>query len=219
MTHAAELQTLASALGADVSIEGAEALLAYLDAMLDENQRINLTAVRERQAAVMLHALDSLALGACELGAGGPESAPLQALDLGTGNGFPGVAIACLFPNAAICLMDRRLKKLHAILRCLGTAGFDVERFEILHMDAAAATSEGHANRFDLITTRAVGPPESVGKLAKPLLAPDGRFIAWLSDETDAPARLKCGLSLVHSVEYDLPAPANRARRIAVYSR
>lgn len=206
-----DFQALAAAVGAEISAEGAARLLAYLDAMLAENQHINLTAVRERDAAVMLHALDSVALAAC-----GVEE-PREVLDLGTGNGFPGVAVACLFPGARLVLMDRRLKKLHAIMRALGAAGFDTERFEIAHMDAKEAQAQGHAARYDLITTRAVGPPDAVGKLSQPLLAPNGRFVAWLSDETEAPAALKCGLRHVGGTEYDLPAPALRRRRIACY--
>jgi 16S rRNA (guanine527-N7)-methyltransferase len=214
VTDVSEFQALAASVGADISTEGATGLLAFLDAMLDENQHINLTAVRERDAAVMFHALDSVALAACAL----PDE-PALALDLGTGNGFPGVAVACLFPGTRVVLMDRRLKKLHAIQRALDAAGFDAERFEIAHMDAAVARNEGLGGRFDLITARAVGPLEKVAKLAKPLLAPDGRFVAWLSDDTEAPADLKCGLGHTGGAEYDLPEPANRKRRIACYQR
>ncbi len=217
MTDPSEFQALAASIGADISIDGAGRLIAYLDAMLDENQRINLTAVRERDAAVMFHALDSVALACCELGQAA-GSAPQRALDLGTGNGFPGVAIACLFPDVRVVLMDRRLKKLHAILRALGAAGFDPEQFEIAHMDAAAAKSEGYKAHFDLVTTRAVGPPTDVGKLAKPLMVQGGRFVSWLSDGTEAPDKLKCGLRLQGTVEYTLPAPADRVRRIATYT-
>lgn len=207
-------QALAAGIGAELPLTAATQLLAYLDAMLAENEHINLTAVREREAAVMLHALDSAALALCKLG--GP---PRVALDLGTGNGFPGVAIACLFPDAKIALMDRRLKKLHAILRALGAAGFDTDRFELVHSDAAEAKRTGHAGRFDLVTTRAVGPPADVGKLAKPLLAEGGLLAAWLSDGTDAPDALKCRLRRRALIEYSLPAPADRLRRIAIYGR
>lgn len=212
MTDVPQFQTLSAAIGADISVEAAAQLLAFLDAMLAENQHINLTAVRERDAAVMLHALDSVALGACAL-----DREPVQALDLGTGNGFPGVAIACLYPAARVVLMDRRLKKLHAIMRALGAAGFDASRFEIAHMDAKEASAGDYGGRFDMVTTRAVGPPEAVGKLAKPMLAPRGRFVAWLSDGTEPPPALKCGLRHAGGAEYDLPAPALRKRRIAYY--
>ena len=127
MIDAPTLQDLATQAGAQVSVEACASLLAYLEAMLEENQRINLTAVREREAAVIFHGLDSLAMAALPR-----EQDPAMALDIGTGNGFPGVAIACLFPGAQVLLMDRTLKKLKAIERALQAAGLDLGRFEWL---------------------------------------------------------------------------------------
>ncbi len=212
MTDASAFQSLATALGADISMEGAQRLLAYLDAMLDENTRVNLTAVRDREAAVMFHALDSVALGCIGL-----ERVPRKALDIGTGNGFPGVAIACLFPGAHVLLMDRTLKKLKAITRALEAAGFDLSQFDTVQMDAAEAPAHGHNGQFDLITTRAVGPPVEMGRLASPLLASRGRLVTWLSDETKSPQTFKGGLHRVGEVTYTLPEPANRVRRLAHY--
>lgn len=76
----------AKALGAELDEPRAARLLAYLDAMLTLNEQINLTAVRDREQAVVLHALDGLAFARTGLH-------PRHALDLGTGNGFPGVAV------------------------------------------------------------------------------------------------------------------------------
>ena len=212
MTDPAAFQSLAKTLGCDLPVESAARLLAFLDAMLEENQHVNLTAVRERGAAVLFHALDSVALGC-----GGLETPPEEALDLGTGNGFPGVAIACLFPNAHVVLMDRTLKKLKAIERALASAGFDAAQFATVQMDAGEAPAHGYRSKFDLITTRAVGPPNEMGLLAKPLLRKGGRLLVWLSDETEAPTTLKGGLRQLGRVEYTLPAPANRFRRLIHY--
>ena len=212
MIDSAAFQTLAAHLGCPLPPEQATRLLAYLDAMLAENEHINLTAVRERKSAVVFHALDSLALGLKRL-----KVAPKRALDLGTGNGFPGVAIACLYPKAHVVLMDRTLKKLKAIARALDIAGFDPAQFTTVQMDAAEAPAHWHRAMYDLICTRAVGPPTEVGALAKPLLHKEGRFLAWLSDDTPAPTTLKGGLRRLALVDYHLPAPANRERRLAHY--
>ena len=212
MTDPNEFQGLAAGIGAEISLECATRLLAYLDAMLAENLHVNLTAVREREAAVLFHALDSVALGC-----GGFDRPPARALDLGTGNGFPGVAIACVFPDAHVVLMDRTLKKLKAIERALAAAGFDAGRFETVQMDAHEAPAHGYKSRFDLITTRAVGPPNEIAPLAKPLLARGGRLLCWLSDEAAVPAQLKGALKRLGAVEYHLPDPAGRSRRLVHY--
>ena len=212
MIDAIQLQTLCSTIGVSIPALGCECLLAYLDAMLVENQTINLTAVREREASVMFHALDSLAMGLVEF-----EVSPTRALDLGTGNGFPGVAIACLFPEAHVVLMDRTHKKLSAIQRALSAAGFAMEQFEAVHLNANEAPARGYGGIFDLITTRAVGPPAEMGRMAQPLLAKGGSLLTWLSEGTEAPAKLSRSLRKVAEYEYHLPAPADRTRRLVRY--
>ncbi len=209
-----EFQTLANSIGSPLTLEGATRLLAYLDAMLVENQSINLTAIRDPETAVMLHALDSASLGCVQL-----EQPPRSCLDLGTGNGFPGIAIACLFPEAKVALMDRTLKKLTAIGRALKNAGFEDGVFETVQMDAAEGTGRGLGHRFDLVTTRAVGPPQEMGRLAGPLLAPGGSLCTWLSEDTQAPEKLKGGLRLKEVHTYTLPSPADRSRRLAHYAK
>ncbi|MFN9704200.1 MAG: 16S rRNA (guanine(527)-N(7))-methyltransferase RsmG, partial [Planctomycetota bacterium] len=60
-TDPTALVAAAKAVGAELDEPRAARLLAYLDAMLQVNEHINLTAVRDREQAVVLHALDGLA--------------------------------------------------------------------------------------------------------------------------------------------------------------
>lgn len=213
MIDSEEFQYLAAKMGCEISINASTRLLAYLDAMLEQNRSVNLTAVRDRESAVIFHALDSVVMGCVPF-----KKAPENALDIGTGNGFPGVAIACLFPEAQVVLMDRTLKKLKAIERALDFAGFDLKKFELVQMDASEAPSHGYKGKFNLITNRAVGPPNEMGILSMPLLAEEGRMLAWLSDDTAAPTTLKGGLRFVGEMYYDLPSPANRKRHLVDYA-
>ena len=205
---------LAAEIGCTLTEPAAEQLLEYLDAMLDENQRINLTAVREREEAVLFHALDSLAAGHEAF-----DLHPQSCLDLGTGNGFPGVAIACLFPKAEVLLIDRTLKKLKAIERALAVSGFNPERVRVQQLDAIEAPKRGLERAFDLVTARAVGEPRAVGLLARPLLMQGGHFLAWMSPEQQAERRHPKAFQRAQYVEYTLPAPANRQRVLARYGR
>ncbi|MEC7726038.1 MAG: RsmG family class I SAM-dependent methyltransferase, partial [Planctomycetota bacterium] len=79
-TDAPALVEKAAAIGVTLDVDAAEEVLAYLDAMLATNQHINLTAGRDREAAVVLHALDSVAFQLAAI-------RPQHVLDLGTGNG------------------------------------------------------------------------------------------------------------------------------------
>jgi 16S rRNA (guanine527-N7)-methyltransferase len=205
------LVAAAKALGADIDEPRAERLLAYLDAMLLLNEQINLTAVRDREQAVVLHALDGLAFALSGL-------RPRHALDLGTGNGFPGVAIAALHPGASVVLMDRTGKKVRAIGSCLVTS--KLAGVETLHMDAQQAPSLRRELRhaFDLVTARAVGKPELMAEMADPLLRPGGSLVLWLDADADAPEKLgPFRRAALH--RYKLPAPAERERVLGCWQK
>jgi len=210
-TDAAGLVQRAKALGIDIPSGRGELLLAYLDAMLAINQQINLTAVRDREAAVVLHALDGLAFGLSGL-------RPQHVLDLGTGNGFPGVCVACLHPGASVVLMDKTGKKVRAIGSCLMMAKFDA--VETVQLDAAQAPAlrRDYRHAFDAVTARAVGTPEEMAALAGPLLRPGGHLVLWLDADAEAPVGL-AGFRRTGLVRYALPEPAARERQLGVWQR
>ncbi len=210
-TDAATLVAKAAALGVTLAADGAASLLAYLDAVLALNEQINLTAVRDREAAVVLHALDSLAFALLGLG-------PQHVLDLGSGNGFPGVAVALLHPNASVLLLDRTGKKIRAIGTCLLTAR--IAGVETLQQDAQQVPSLHRDLRgaFDLVTARAVGQPGEVAALAAPLLQRRGSLVLWLDTATEAPMAL-ADFRREQVRDYALPEPAPRLRRLAHYRR
>ena len=210
-TDPAALVAKAAAMGVTVGEDAASEVLAYLDAMLQTNEYINLTAVRDREAAVVLHALDSLAFGLSEL-------RPRHVLDVGTGNGFPGVGVAALWPQATATLMDKTGKKVRAIGGCLVAAGLD--RIETLQMDAsqAPALRKDFRHGFDVGTARAVARPEVVASLTEPLIRPGGHLVAWLEDGAEVPAKLG-RFRHERTIAYDLPEPAARSRQLAVWQR
>lgn len=210
-TDPTTLVTAAAAVGAELDEPRATRLLAYLDAMLTLNEQINLTAVRDREQAVVLHALDGLAFARTKLH-------PRHVLDIGTGNGFPGVAIAALHPGASVVLMDRTGKKIRAIGSCLVTAKFD--GVETLLMDAqqAPALRRELRHAFDCIVARAVGKPELLAEMAAPLLRPGGHLVLWLDADAPAPERLGA-FRLVTTHRYDLPAPAARSRVLGQWQK
>jgi 16S rRNA (guanine527-N7)-methyltransferase len=212
-TDAAALVEKARTLGVTLHPESAARLLAYLDAMLALNEQINLTAIRDREQAVVLHALDSLAFGQLRL-------SPQHVLDVGSGNGFPGLGVAALHPRASVVLMDRTGKKIRAIGTCLLTARW--AGIETVQLDAAQAPSL-HAHlraAFDVVLARAVGTAAAMAELADPLCRPGGHLVLWV----DAGGLDEAGERLgpfrrTAVVAYDLPEPAARRRLLLHYRR
>ena len=210
-TDPAALVAKATPFAPDLPLAGAERLLCYLDAMLALNEQINLTAVRDREQAVVLHAIDGLAFARTGIN-------PRHALDLGSGNGFPGVAIAALHSRASVTLMDRTGKKVRSIGSCLMTARID--NADAVQLDAAQAPALRRELRhaFDLVTARAVGKPEMVAELAAPLTRPGGHLVLWLDADADVPETMG-PFRRTQLLRYELPEPARRQRVIAVWQR
>ncbi len=142
----------------------------HLDAVLEANQRINLTAIRNVDSAVLLHVVDSL-MCTSEL-ADAPEG-PLA--DLGSGAGFPGVPLAIVSGREAV-LVESVGKKASFLREVVGRLGLEGRvRVESARAEELARSDRG---RFAAVTARAVSSLPALVELASPLLMQGGRLIA-----------------------------------------
>jgi len=150
-----------------------ERLLRTLEAVVEANQRTNLTAARDLSAAVDVLALSALAVTRAV------ERAPRTVVDLGTGNGFPGVAAALAWPRARVLLVERRGRKADAVRACVETAG--LANVDVVTCDGRELARERPDvdGATDLVTVRAVGTLEEAARIAAPWLAPGGRLAHW----------------------------------------
>jgi len=99
----------------------APALLAYRDLLARWNRVYNLSAVRDPDAMIERHLLDSLAVL--------PYLPPGALLDVGSGGGLPGVPIAIAEPERALTLLEANGKKARFLRQAvleLGLAGATV---------------------------------------------------------------------------------------------
>lgn len=206
------LQGRAKDLGVALGDDACAAVLDYLDAMLEKNRHLNLTAIREPGQAEVLHALDSLAVALTGITAE-------RALDLGSGNGFPGVALAALCPQAEVTLMERTAKKARALEELVADSA--LSRVRVLHLDADQAPGlKSHLlAHFDLVVARALAAPREVARMAAPLTAPDGHLVLWLEHQTEVEMEPSLGFEVLRQIDYELPEPAARTRKLALCRR
>jgi len=164
-TRPAALFDGARALGIELSEEQATRLIAHLDLLDDWNQRINLTAIRERHAQITKHVLDSLTVR--------PWLKGRRIADIGSGAGFPGIPLAIVEPDRHFVLIESVGKKcrfLEQVRDALALANLEVVQ--------ARAESYHPAARFDTVIARAVGPLADLVRFAGSLLAPGARLLA-----------------------------------------
>ena len=149
---------IANAARMGVAIDAAQArtLLAYLDAVLDETTRVNLTGIHDREEAIVRHLLDSLSVVAVWQKLR-PGKSPRGVLDLGTGGGFPGVPLAVVWPDTTVVLADARAKKVRAVERCLDMAPVENADPVAGRGGELQQVDPSYRGAFDLCVARAVG--------------------------------------------------------------
>ncbi|HEX6122578.1 MAG TPA: 16S rRNA (guanine(527)-N(7))-methyltransferase RsmG, partial [Ktedonobacterales bacterium] len=110
----------AAALGVPLNTTQLDRFARYRALLLEWNARVNLTAITAPQEVVTRHFLDSLACVAA-LPASAREGGSTL-LDVGTGAGFPGLALAIACPHWHVTLLEATGKKvrfLEAVIAAL----------------------------------------------------------------------------------------------------
>lgn len=140
--------------------------------------------------------------------------------DIGAGAGFPGLVLAVALPDARLRLVESAGKKCEFIRRAVTAAG--ITNVEVVH--ARAEDWPEGIERHDLVTVRAVAPLPVLVEYAAPLLALDGRLVAWkgsrdLAEEVDGrAAAAQTGLEPLPLVVVP-PRPGAENRHLHVFAK
>jgi 16S rRNA (guanine527-N7)-methyltransferase len=138
------------------------------------------TAIRERKHAARVHIADSLA--ALELD---PLRRARRIADLGSGAGFPGLALAVALPEAEVSLVESQRRKCAFLERACAAAG--VENARVVCTRAEEWDAGLSAN--DVVVARALAPQNVVLEYAAPLLRVGGTLIDWRGRREEAAER------------------------------
>jgi 16S rRNA (guanine527-N7)-methyltransferase len=196
MFHVERLNQLAARYGLDErAVAALRTLLEYQAA--DEHVS---TTVRDPAEAVDRHVADSLV--ALEL----PEVRSAHRLaDLGSGAGWPGLALAAALPDCHVVLVESANRRTRYLERAVEAAG--LANVSVVH--ARAEEWRDGLGAQDVVTARALAALPVLCEYAAPLLRDQGLLVAWKGDiepaETEAGARAAADLGLsapeIRSVE------------------
>ncbi len=153
---------------------------AYMEGVLEWNEKVNLTAITDRDEFINKHYIDSLAC------AGQSEILNAQRIiDVGTGGGFPGIPLALIYPEKEFVLMDSLNKRLKIIAELCGEIG--IGNVTVLHGRAEElAQKADYRESFDLCVSRAVANLATLSEYCLPFVKPGGYFMAYKGPECEA---------------------------------
>jgi len=157
-------------MGVPLESGDAGALVALLDRIALEPQ--NLTAVSDPVDGVDRHLADSLSGLVLPVVRDAPGI-----VDIGSGAGFPGLALAIARPGLAVTLVESEGRKADWLRRA-SAACHNVR--VVADRSEKLASDEGAA--WPLATARALGPLPATLELAAPLLAMGGTVVVWRAD-------------------------------------
>ena len=148
MLNQAKLAQLLSPFGADLSAHQAGQLIVFLELLMRWNQKINLTAVRSAEECVTRHFGESIFLSRCFELKG-------RLLDVGSGAGFPGLALKIACPALSITLLEPVAKK-RAFLKEVARV-CSMDSVEVRGERLADFVTSAPESCYDTVTARAVG--------------------------------------------------------------
>ena len=151
----------------------------FCQLLLEKNQVMNLTAIRDPEGVARLHMLDCAALlNCCAL-----EGKTL--LDVGTGAGFPGLVLKMLVPSLDLTLLDSLNKRLDWLAETCGA--LSLQGVRTVHARAEEqALVKGFRDSFDFVTARAVADLRLLCELCLPYVKVGGSFLAMKGADSDA---------------------------------
>jgi len=174
-------ESVKTLLGIELSQSQLEALKIYEKELLEWNESISLTAIREVEGVRIKHFLDSLTV----LLAWDRHNPPERLIDVGTGAGFPGLVLKIIWPKTQVTLVESVHKKAdfcRHIVDHLGLQGVTVltERVEVVGQAA------DHRQTYNLAVARAVARMPILMEYLLPLVHRNGIVMAMKGEAAPA---------------------------------
>lgn len=164
-------------LGVVISDKQKAQFVRYYEMLLDWNEKINLTAITDYDEVFKKHFIDSLSLIKAY-----DVYTKSNVIDVGTGAGFPGLALKIAYPDLKITLLDSLNKRIHFLNAV-------IEELHLEGIEAVHGRAEDYAKpdklreQFDLCVSRAVANLSTLSEYCLPYVKKGGYFISYKSEK------------------------------------
>lgn len=155
-------------LGLELPEETAWKLCQFGEAMVKQNEVMNLTAITEPDQVAKLHLLDSLTVAKTV------DLKGKRIIDVGCGAGFPGVPVQIACPESKVTLLDSLGKRMAWLEQILPQLGVNAQCVTARAEEYAAK----HREQYDYATSRAVARLNILLELTAPFVKVGGAVLA-----------------------------------------
>lgn len=174
----------------------------YQALLLEWNERLNLTAIRDAAGIQQRHFLDSLSTATVTGDLNGQ-----RLVDVGAGAGFPGLPLKILYPALEVTLVESVAKKARFLEAAVQALAFTGVTIVVDRAENVARISE-HREAYDWAVARAVAALPTLAEYLLPLCRIGGRMLAQKGPRAAAEVleadwaieKLGGGLATLHEV-------------------
>ncbi|MCH5339916.1 MAG: 16S rRNA (guanine(527)-N(7))-methyltransferase RsmG [Acetatifactor sp.] len=175
--NTAQFEKDLDALGVSLTGKQIEQFLRYYEILIEKNKVMNLTAITEYEDVLKKHFVDSVSIVKAMDFSGG-----MSVIDVGTGAGFPGLALKLAFPELKMTLLDSLNKRIHFLNEVIEELG--VDGVETVHGRAEDYAKPGKLReQYDLCVSRAVANLSTLCEYCLPFVKIDGLFVSYKSEK------------------------------------
>ena len=184
----------------ELPTDAADTLCAFGQAVVKQNEVMNLTAITEPGAVAKLHLADSVTVLKCA------DLRGKTLIDVGCGAGFPGVPVKIACPEVKLTLLDSLGKRMTWLETVLPQLGVEATCVTARAEEAVASRRE----QYDFATSRAVARLNILLELTAPFVKVGGAVLAMkgaAAEEELAEAKTaiaKLGLKLEEVREFPM---------------
>ncbi|CEG29486.1 16S rRNA methyltransferase GidB [Bacillus sp. B-jedd] len=144
----------------------------YFETLVEWNEKMNLTAITDREEVYLKHFFDSLSAAFYFDFSGSPSLC-----DVGAGAGFPSIPLKIAFPGLKVTIVDSLNKRI-TFLNHLAKA-LKLDNVQFIHDRAETfGRNPAHRESYDIVTARAVARLSVLSELCLPLARQGGSFVA-----------------------------------------
>jgi len=146
--------------------------MLYKDLIKEWNEKINLTAIKEDEAIVKKHFIDSMKVFKFD-----QLKNAKNVIDIGTGGGFPGIPMKIIKPEVNIVLLDSLNKRIIFLNEVINR--LDLKNIKAIHGRAEDfAKEKQYREKFDVAVSRAVANLTVLSEYCIPYVKVGGYFVA-----------------------------------------